>query len=97
VLLKCGLHIHEVLKHFQLKKGDTLITLKGKGAIVKIGFVINDTKAISSRNIGVVCPAKRINPAYLNAYILSKYRHDLVLRGKTGGTGQSMLTCPYLK
>lgn len=64
---------------------------------MKIGFVTNDTKAISSRNIGVVCPAKRINPAYLNAYILSKYRHDLVLREKTGGTGQSMLTCPYLK
>lgn len=88
---------YEVLKRFQLKKGDTLITLKGKGAIGKIGFVTSDTKAIFSRNIGVVRPSKRINPAYLNAYILSKYGHGLVLRGETGGPGQSTLTCSYLK
>lgn len=88
---------YEVLKRFQLRKGDTLITLKGKGAIGKIGFVTSDNKAIFSRNIGVVRPSKRINPAYLNAYILSKYGHGLVLRGETGGTGQSTLTCSYLK
>ena len=88
---------YEVLKRFQLKIGDTLITLKGKGAIGKIGFVTSDTKAIFSRNIGVVRPSKRINSAYLNAYILSKYGHGLVLRGETGGTGQSTLTCSYLK
>lgn len=88
---------YKVLKRFQLRKGDTLITLKGKGAIGKIGFVTSDTKAIFSRNIGIVRPSKRINPAYLNAYILSKYGHGLVLRGETGGTGQSTLTCSYLK
>lgn len=88
---------YEVLKRFQLRKGDTLITLKGKGAIGKIGFVTSDNKAIFSRNIGVVRPSKKINPAYLNAYILSKYGHGLVLRGETGGTGQSTLTCSYLK
>ena len=54
-------------------------------------------KAIFSRNIGIVRPSKKINPAYLNAYILSKYGHGLVLRGETGGTGQSTLTCSYLK
>ena len=88
---------YEGLKRFQLKKGDTLITLKGKGAIGKIGFVTTDIKAIFSRNIGIVRPSKKINPAYLNAYILSKYGHGLVLRGETGGTGQSTLTCSYLK
>ena len=88
---------YEALKRFQLRRGDTLITLKGKGAIGKIGFVTSDTKAIFSRNIGIVRPSKRINPAYLNAYILSKYGHGLVLRGETGGTGQSTLTCSYLK
>ncbi len=88
---------YEALKRFQLRKGDTLITLKGKGAIGKIGFVTSDTKAIFSRNIGIVRPSKRINPAYLNAYILSKYGHGLILRGETGGTGQSTLTCSYLK
>lgn len=88
---------YESLKRFQLKKGDTLITLKGKGAIGKIGFVTDSTKAIFSRNIGAIRPSKQISPAYLNAYILSKYGHALVLRGETGGTGQSTLTCSYLK
>lgn len=85
------------LKRFQIQKGDTLITLKGKGSIGKIGFVTNDRKSIFSRNIGIVRPSKRINAAYLNAYILSKYGQQMVLRGETGGTGQSTLTCSYLK
>lgn len=53
--------------------------------------------AIFSRNIGIVRPNKEINAAYLNAYILSKFGQNMVLRGETGGTGQSTLTCSYLK
>lgn len=33
----------------------------------------------------------------MNAYILSKFGQNMVLRGETGGTGQSTLTCSYLK
>lgn len=85
-------------KRFQIRSNDTLITLKGKGSIGKIGFVTSNRTAIFSRNIGVVRPIKDvIDPAYLNAYILSYYGHNMVLRGETGGTGQSTLTCSYIK
>ena len=82
---------------FQLHANDTLITLKGKGSIGKIGFVTTDKQAIFSRNIGVVRPKTNIDAAYLNAYILSYYGQNMVLRGETGGTGQSTLTCTYIK
>ena len=82
---------------FQLHANDTLITLKGKGSIGKIGFVTTDKQAIFSRNIGVVRPNTNIDAAYLNAYILSYYGQNMVLRGETGGTGQSTLTCTYIK
>lgn len=82
---------------FQLHTNDTLITLKGKGSIGKIGFVTTDKQAIFSRNIGVVRPKTNIDAAYLNAYILSYYGQNMVLRGETGGTGQSTLTCTYIK
>ncbi len=88
---------YDNLKRFQLKLGDTLITLKGKGSIGKIGFVTDNRISIFSRNIGIVRPSEKINAAYLNAYILSKYGQNMVLRGETGGTGQSTLTCSYLK
>lgn len=87
---------YEALKRFQIKDGDTLITLKGKGSIGKIGFVINCRKSIFSRNIGIIRP-KSISPSYLNAYLLSKYGQILIQRGETGGTGQSTLTCTYIK
>lgn len=87
---------YEKLKRYQLKTGDTLITLKGKGSIGKIGYVTDGRKAIFSRDIGVVRPNK-INAGYLNVYILCKYGKLLVDRGETGGTGQSTLTTSYLK
>jgi type I restriction enzyme S subunit len=87
---------YEKLKRFQLKEGDTLITLKGKGSIGQIGFVTDERKAIFSRNIGIMRPG-RINAGYLNAYILSFYGSKLIERGETGGTGQSTLTTAYLK
>ena len=87
---------YENLKRFQLKHGDTLITLKGKGSIGQIGYVTDSRKAIFSRNIGIIRPGK-INSGYLNAYILSFYGVKLIERGETGGTGQSTLTTEYLK
>ncbi len=84
------------LSRYQLKKGDTLITLKGKGSIGKIGYVTESRKSIFSRDIGVVRP-NNINPGYLNVFILCKYGKLLVDRGETGGTGQSTLTTSYLK
>jgi restriction endonuclease S subunit len=84
------------LERFQLKPGDTLITLKGKGSIGKIGYVTEHRKSIFSRDIGVIRP-DNINPAYVNAYILSKYGSKIIERGETGGTGQSTLTASYLK
>lgn len=89
-------HEYEKLKRFQLLPGDTLITLKGKGSIGKIGFVSESKPAIFSRNIGVVRP-RGIEPAMLNAYLMSKYGRDLILRGETGGTGQTTLTTSHLK
>lgn len=87
---------YDSLKRFQIHKGDTLITLKGKGSIGKIGYVTtSDKKAIFSRDIGVIRP--NINHAYVNAYILSKYGQKLIARGETGGTGQSTLTTSYIK
>lgn len=87
---------YEKFKRFQLKQGDTLVTLKGKGSIGKIGFVTSIQKSIFSRNIGIIRP-KNIAPSYLNAYLLSRYGQKMILRGETGGTGQSTLTCSYLK
>ncbi|MCK5506701.1 MAG: hypothetical protein KAJ10_16165 [Thermodesulfovibrionia bacterium] len=84
------------LSRYQLQLGDTLITLKGKGSIGKIGFVTNNQKAIFSRDIGIIRPSN-INPGYLNVFILCKYGKKLVDRGETGGTGQSTLTTSYLK
>lgn len=87
---------YQNFKRFQLKKGDTLITLKGKGSIGKIGYVTDERKAIFSRDIGVVRPNK-INSAYVNAFILSRFGNKMIERGETGGTGQSTLTASYLK
>ena len=87
---------YENLKRFQLKHGDTLITLKGKGSIGQIGYVTDSRKAIFSRNIGIIRPDK-IDSGYLNAFILSFYGVKLIERGETGGTGQSTLTTEYLK
>lgn len=84
------------ISRYQIKEGDTLITLKGKGSIGKIGYVTDKRKAIFSRDIGIVRPDK-INPAYLNIFILCKYGKKLIDRGETGGTGQSTLTTSYLK
>lgn len=89
--------IYAEYSRFQLHTNDTLITLKGKGSIGKIGFVTMNKQAIFSRNIGVVRPKTNIDAAYLNAYILSYYGQNMVLRGETGGTGQSTLTCTYIK
>lgn len=87
---------YEKLKRFQLKYGDTLITLKGKGSIGKIGYVTDERKAIFSRDIGIIRPL-HINSGYVNAFILSHYGKKLIERGETGGTGQSTLTTAYLK
>ncbi len=87
---------YQNLIRFQLSVGDTLITLKGKGSIGKIGFVTSDRQAIFSRDIGIVRP-NGIDSAYVNAYILSKFGSKLIERGETGGTGQSTLTVSYLK
>ncbi|WP_185154372.1 restriction endonuclease subunit S [Fulvivirga sp. M361] len=84
------------LKRFQLKKGDTLITLKGKGSIGKIGYVTDERPAIFSRDVGIIRP-NAINSGYVNAYILSEYGKKVIERGETGGTGQSTLTTSYLK
>ena len=84
------------LSRYQLKIGDTLITLKGKGSIGKIGYVTDKQRSIFSRDIGIVRPSK-INSGYLNVFILCKYGKLLVDRGETGGTGQSTLTTSYLK
>ncbi len=83
-------------RRFQIKYGDTLITLKGKGSIGKIGYVTDGRKAIFSRNIGIIRP-KNINTGYVNAFILSKFGTKIIARGETGGTGQSTLTTAYLK
>lgn len=88
--------VYNELIRFQLKKGDTLITLKGAGSVGKIGLVTSERKAIFSRNVGVLRP-KDIDAAYLNAFLLSKYGQELILRGETGGTGQRTLTTSYLK
>ncbi len=87
---------YKKLSRFQLNIGDTLITLKGKGSIGKIGYVTDKRCSIFSRDIGILRPSK-INAGYLNIFILCKYGKLLVDRGETGGTGQSTLTTSYLK
>ncbi len=84
------------LKKYQIRRGDTLITLKGKGSIGKIGYVTSNRPAIFSRNIGVIRPSS-IDSAYLNAFILSKFGQKMILRGETGGTGQTTLTTSHLR
>jgi restriction endonuclease S subunit len=87
---------YKSLTRFQIRSGDTLVTLKGKGSIGKIGYVADERKAIFSRDIGIIRPSG-VNHAYVNAFILSKYGQKLIARGETGGTGQSTLTTSYLK
>lgn len=87
---------YQKLSRYQIKAGDTLVTLKGKGSIGKIGYVTNNQNAIFSRDIGIVRPTS-INAGYLNVFILCKYGKKLIDRGETGGTGQSTLTTNYLK
>lgn len=87
---------YDNLKRFQLIKGDTLITLKGKGSIGKIGYVTKNLRSVFSRDIGVIRPSKN-NHSFINAYILSFYGKKVIERGETGGTGQSTLTSAYLK
>lgn len=84
------------LSRYKLKVGDTLITLKGKGSIGKIGYVFDTRCSIFSRDVGLIRPS-RINAGYLNVYLLCKYGKLLVDRGETGGTGQSTLTTSYIK
>lgn len=84
------------LKKYQIKPGDTLVTLKGLGSIGKIGYVTDKREAIFSRDVGIIRP-RGIDQAYLNAFILSKYGQKFVARGETGGTGQRTLTTSYLK
>ena len=84
------------LRRFQVKVGDTLVTLKGKGSIGKIGYVTENRKAIFSRDIGIIRP-EGINSAYVNAFVLSNQGQKLIARGETGGTGQTTLTTTYLK
>lgn len=87
---------YKKLSRFQLSIGDTLITLKGKGSIGKVGYVTESRAAIFSRDIGILRPSD-IDSGYLNIYFLCKYGKLLVDRGETGGTGQSTLTTSYLK
>ena len=87
---------YKSLSRFQVRVGDTLVTLKGKGSIGKIGYVTDERKAIFSRDIGIIRPSG-VNHAYVNAFILSKFGQKLIARGETGGTGQSTLTTSYLK
>jgi len=87
---------YQRLSRYQLQKGDTLITLKGKGSIGKIGYVTENKSAIFSRDIGIVRPAS-VDKGYLNVFLLCKYGKMLIDRGETGGTGQSTLTTSYLK
>jgi len=87
---------YQRLSRFQLNAGDTLITLKGKGSIGKIGYVTDNRAAIFSRDVGIIRPSK-IDAGYLNVFFLCKYGKLLVDRGETGGTGQSTLTTSYLK
>jgi hypothetical protein len=87
---------YESLKRFQIYPGDLLITLKGKGSIGKVGHVTEKNEAIFSRNIGII-RAKGINSTYLYSYFMSKYGSELILRGETGGTGQTTLTTSHLR
>ncbi|MBN4054762.1 restriction endonuclease subunit S, partial [Nitrospira defluvii] len=87
---------YKKLSRYQLSVGDTLITLKGKGSIGKVGYVTDDRAAIFTRDVGVIRPSN-IDSGFLNIYFLCKYGKLLVDRGETGGTGQSTLTTSYLK
>ena len=86
------------LIRFQLELNDVLITLKGKGAVGKVGYVTEDKKAIFSRNIGLIrVDDKKISSLYIYLFLISKYGVKLIEKGETGGTGQSTLTTTYLK
>lgn len=86
------------LKRFTLETNDILITLKGKGSIGKIGFVVDEIKSIFSRDVGLIrVDEEKINSNFLHMFFLTKFGIKLIERGETGGTGQSTLTTSYLK
>jgi len=83
---------------FQLELNDILITLKGKGAVGKVGYVTENKKAIFSRNIGLIrIQVTKVSPLYVYLFLTSKFGIKLIEKGETGGTGQSTLTTTYLK
>jgi restriction endonuclease S subunit len=87
-----------LLSRFKVNLNDILITLKGKGAIGKIGYTTEDVDAIFSRNIGLIRIDKtKISSIYIYLFLTSKFGVKLIEKGETGGTGQSTLTTTYLK
>jgi len=87
-----------ILSRFQLKLNDILITLKGKGAIGKIGYITEERSAIFSRNIGLIrINQDKVSSIYIYLFLISKFGVKLIEKGETGGTGQSTLTTTYLK
>ena len=89
---------YNLLKRFQIKINDILITLKGKGSIGKIGFVTDTKQAIFSRDIGLIrVNNNKTSPILVYLFLISKYGTKIIEKGETGGTGQSTLTTTYLK
>jgi len=75
---------YQALKRFTLHLNDILITLKGKGSIGKIGFVIDDRKAIFSRDIGLIrIDSNKTNSIFIHMFFLSKFGIKLIERGET--------------
>jgi hypothetical protein len=87
----------EQYSRFCVKKGDILITLKGKGSIGKIGLATRDLEAIFSRDIGLIRLKDKAKSAIVFAFLKSYWGKNIIERGITGGTGQLTLTTTYLK
>lgn len=84
---------------FHLQTQDILITLKGAGSTGKIAVYDNKTKAMFSRNLGIIRlrDDSPIDYRVLYAILSSKTGQKLIDRGVTGGTGQLTLPTSYLK
>ena len=86
------------LRKFQLITGDVLITLKGSGSTGKVALFRDNSKAIFSRNVGLIrLGTQKITPELLFALLASDLGQEIIDRGVTGGTGQLTLPTSYLK
>lgn len=93
---KISLKLHEVLKRYQTKKDDVLITIVGN-SIGDVGIVKFDLKKCNlTENCAKVTNLEKVIPEFLFAFLLSKHGQIQIHREKVG-TAQPKLALERIR